>query len=151
MTREFLKKQVSILRSTYERFTITQEQFDIWYKCFADCDEKIFEQAVMNYIKNSEYPPVIAGVMKYYREIVDYKQDMQQFFHRQYMTLISVWEEEFNADTLIEFINLVCKYPKEQRKDKAVEITHQAVSFHHDCEYEGRKAPTLMEYIRGIR
>jgi hypothetical protein len=151
MTREFIKSQVAKLKQAYEKFNINQSQFDLWCECFQMCNEKDFELAVANYIKGNEFPPTIAGVMKYYREIEDYKREMKEFLFRQYTTLRSTWDERYDKDTMNEFVRMVCNKPKEFRKDFAVEYTHEAVSYHHDCEYEGRAAPTLMDYLKGER
>ena len=148
MERRVLLKNLQILEKAYEKLSFTQSQVDLWYECFKDCEEKDFELAVMNYIKGNEFPPVIAGVMKYYREIEDYKKEMKDFLFRQYMTLRSTWDEKQDAETMNEFVRIVCEYPKDQRKEAALDITHRAVSFHHDCEIEGRTAPSLIDYLR---
>ncbi len=151
MQRKVLFENLQRLEKVYDKLSFTQEQVDLWYECFSDCDDKTFAEAVMLYIKGNEFPPVIAGVMKCYREIDEYRKEMKEFLFRQYTILRSTWEEPFYKDTFNEFVRTVCSYPKGKRKDVAVEMTHEAVSYHHSCEYEGRTAPTLIEYIRGER
>jgi hypothetical protein len=128
-----------------------QEKVNFWYEYFADCKEKIFEQAVTNYIKHEEFPPSIAGVMKYYREIETYLKEMKEFLFSQYSMMMATWDENLDQETLNEFVKVVRKYPGDKKKEAAIEITNRAISYHHDCEYDGRKAPSLLEYLRGER
>lgn len=128
-----------------------QEKVDFWFEYFADCKEKIFEQAVTNYIKHEEFPPSIAGVMKYYREIETYLKEMREFLFSQYSMMMATWDENQDQDTLNEFVRIIRKYPREKKKEAAIEITNKAISYHHDCEYEGRTAPSLLEYLRGVK
>lgn len=128
-----------------------QEKVNFWYEYFADCKEKIFEQAVTNYIKHEEFPPSIAGVMKYYREIETYLKEMREFLFSQYSMMMATWDENQDQDTLNEFVRIIRKYPREKKKEAAIEITNKAISYHHDCEYEGRTAPSLLEYLRGVK
>ena len=128
-----------------------QEKVNFWYEYFADCKEKIFEQAVTNYIKHEEFPPSIAGVMKYYCEIETYLKEMREFLFSQYSMMMATWDENQDQDTLNEFVRIIRKYPREKKKEAAIEITNKAISYHHDCEYEGRTAPSLLEYLRGVK
>lgn len=128
-----------------------QEKVNFWYEYFADCKEKIFEQAVTNYIKHEEFPPSIAGVMKYYREIETYLKEMREFLFSQYSMMMATWDENQDQDTLNEFVRIIRKYPRDKKKEAAIEITNKAISYHHDCEYEGRTAPSLLEYLRGVK
>ena len=151
MTREFIKKQIAELKTVYgSKFTINQNQFDVWCKYFQDCKEKSFEEAVEAYIKNNEFPPVIAGIMKYYTEIEEYKSEMKRFLFGYYSTMRAVWDEPYDLDTMNEYIRTVCKNPKSIRKEIAIDIANKAIRYHHDCEYEGLQAVKLIQFLKEV-
>ena len=150
MDRQFIKNQVAKLKQAYEKFEIDQNQFNLWCECFKDCDPQIFEQAILNYIKVNRFLPTIAGVMECYREIENYRSEMKNLISRQYLIMRTTWEEDYSEESLRVFINKVFEYPKDNRKDRAVDITHEAISYYHDCIIDGKQFPTLKEYLGGM-
>lgn len=134
------------------RMSFTQELVDIWYEMFSDCDERGLEVAVKNCIKESEYPPNVAILMKYYREVMNIRQEITDLMKSEYSTMRSAWGEKYDSDTFQAIVEYVFRFPKEQRKVQMVELTHHAITFYNDCVYVGRaNIPTIKEYVEGKR
>ena len=130
----------------------TQDLVDLWYEMFQDCEEEGLKLAVDKCIKENEFAPNIAGVMKYYRELDAERQELTDLIKHQYTTMMVVWGEEYDRETLCAIMNYILKFPKSSRKVEMVDLTHRAVSFVHDCEACGRiDKPTIKEYLQGKR
>ena len=154
ITKDFLKKQMCRLETNYgkEKFRITQDIFDLWYDMFKDCNEQGLKLAVDKCIKESEFAPNIAGLMKYYRELETKHNELVDLVKHQYAIMRSIWEEEYDDDTFMELWAYVNRFPEKSRKVEIVELTHRAVSFKHDCEGLGRTdTPTILRYLQGDR
>lgn len=134
------------------KMTFTKELVDMWYEMFADCDEEGLKMAVINCIKTSEFPPNIATLMRYYRELDDNRKEMFALITSNYTTLRSMWREQYDKETFKAIVEYVFRFPKEQRKVQTVELTHHAISFYNDCRNVGRlDIPTIKEYVEGKR
>ena len=154
MNAKFLKEQMEKLEINYgkDKFKITKEIFSLWHEMFADCEEEGVRLAVNKCIKENEFAPNIAGLMKYYRELESEKKELEDMIQRQYTTIRSVWEEEYDSDTFKAIAEYIMRLPKEQRKPEMIELTHRAISFSYGCEAGGRKdKPSIKAYIQGER
>lgn len=154
MTKEFLLKQMSRLEVNYgkDRFKVDQDIFDLWYEMFADCNEQAFKLAVDRCIKESDFAPNIAGVMKYYRAIEEEHDDLAETIRNQYRKMCSFWTEEYDSDTFNAIVEYIYRFPKKMRKVEMVELSQRAISFSFDCDGCGRKdKPTIKEYVEGAR
>ena len=71
ISKEFLRDQMKKLETNYgkDRFLINQEMFDLWYEVFSDCEAEGLKLAVINCMKDCEYAPNIAKLMKCYKEL----------------------------------------------------------------------------------
>ena len=146
---ELLRK---IERVYAPRMEFNQELVDIWCEMFADCNEKGLELAVNNCIKNSEYPPTVATLMKYYRELEESRKEIIETMTSKYATMRYMWGEEYRDETFKAIVDYIYRFPKEQRKVQMVELTHHAISFYNDCVSVGRSdIPTIKEYVEGKR
>lgn len=151
MDRDFLKSQLERLEMAYDKFPhFDTPKVDLWLECFNECDEETFSHAVMSYMKTNEFPPTIAGIYKCYREIDEYRQMMKALIKGQYNIMRLTWEEPFSVDCYNKYLEIVCKAPKGVREDLATEITQKAVQFYHDCEYDGKEPPALIDYLEGL-
>ena len=129
-----------------------QNQVDLWYDMFKDCAEEGLKLAVDKCIKENEFAPNIAGLMKYYRELETEHNELKDLIHAQYTTIRSIWGEEYDSDTFKEIAAYILRQPRKMRKVEMVELTHRAVSFRHDCDACGRvEIPTIKEYVQGAR
>ena len=154
ITQEFLLKQMSRLELNYgkERFKADQDIFDLWYEMFADCNEQAFKLAVDKCIKENEFAPNIAGLMKYYKAIEEEHDELKETIKHQYTKIRSFWGEEYDKDTFNVIVEYIYRHPKKMRKVEMIELTQRAISFEHDCEAAGRiDIPSIKEYIQGAR
>lgn len=145
-------QRLEIAYSPKFQFGNDQTKFNLWYDMFSDCDEEGLMCAVDKCIKENEFPPNIAALMKCYKELESERADLAETIKNQYMIICSIWGEKYNLETLREIQKYILKFPKKVRKIEMVELTHDAVSFKHDCEARGRiDIPTIKEYIQGER
>lgn len=154
MDKAFLREQMIKLETNYgkDKFVITKEMFDLWYEMFQECEEEGLELAVKKCIKENEFAPNIAGLMKHYKELADEREDLKETIQHQYTTICSIWGEEYDSDTFKAIAEYIMRQPKKMRKVEMVELTHRAVSFSHSCDACGRlDKPTIKEYIEGAR
>lgn len=154
MTQEFLLKQMARIELNYgkERFKADQDIFDLWYEMFSDCNEQAFKLAVDKCIKESEFAPNIAGLMKYYKAIEEEHEEMKEVLNNQYRKIYSLWPEKYDSDTFKAIVEYICRFPKKMRKVEMIELTQRAISFSYDCDGCGRKdKPTIKEYLQGAR
>lgn len=129
-----------------------QDLVDLWYEMFEGCEEEGFKMAVDKCIRENEFPPNIAGVMKCYKELENERQELGDLIKHQYTTIMSIWGENYDKDTHNAIIKYIFRFPKRTRKVEMVELTQRAVSYKHDCDMCGRKdIPTIKEYVEGKR
>lgn len=154
ISKEFLLKQMGRLELNYgkDRFRVEQDMFDLWYEMFAECEEPGLKLAVDKCIKENEFAPNIAGLMKYYKALEDERNDLRDTIQHQYTTIRSIWGEKYDKETYESIVEYIMRQPKNLRKVEMVELTHRAVSFAHDCDACGRTdKPTIKGYIQGER
>jgi len=154
ISKEFLLKQMGRLELNYgkDRFRVEQDMFDLWYEMFQECEEPGLKLAVDKCIKENEFAPNIAGLMKYYKALEDERNDLRDTIQHQYTTIRSIWGEKYDKDTYESIVEYIMRQPKNLRKVEMVELTHRAVSFAHDCDACGRTdKPTIKRYIQGER
>ena len=134
------------------KLKFNQNLVDLWYESFADCDERDFNQAVNQCIRENEFPPTIATLMKFYKEIKEEKDNLKELIKHQYTTIRSIWGEQYNKETHQAIIDYIMRFPRKMRGVEMIELTHRVVSFSHDCDGVGRKdKPTIKDYLRGAR
>lgn len=154
MDKAFLREQMIRLETNYgsDKFVITKDMFNLWYEMFKDCSKDNLVLAVNKCIKESEFAPNVAGIMKYYKELSTEHDEYITFVKREYTLMRAVWQEEKDPGTAIELYQFSLKFPEKQRKTLLVEFTQNACSFRHDCDACGRTdIPTIKEYIQGKR
>lgn len=154
LSKKFLKEQLTKLQTNYgkDKFDLSQDMFNLWYEMFADCEEDGLKIAVNNCIKENEYAPNIAGLMKYYKDLDNSRKEIAEVMQSKYTTIRSMWEEEYDPNTFKSIVEYIFRFPKEQRKIQMVELTHHMISFCNDCRNCGRTdIPTIKEYVEGER
>lgn len=151
--RENFIKYLQKLELAYSpKLHFEQEQVDLWYEMFADCSEDGLRLAVDKCIKENEFAPNIAGIMKYYKELEEEKNDLRDTIQHQYTTIRSIWGEQYDSDTFKTIAEYIMRQPKKLRKIEMVELTHKMASFSHDCDIAGRlDKPTIKDYVQGAR
>ena len=154
ISRKFLKEQLHRLQTNYgnEKFDVTQDMFNLWYEMFENCEEDGLRLAVSNCIKENEFAPNIAGLMKYYRDLEDSRKEIAEVMKSKYTTMRCMWEESYDSETFKAIVEFIFRFPKEQRKVQMIELTQHAISFYNDCRNCGRQdIPTIKEYVEGKR
>ena len=154
ISKQFLKEQAKRIETNYgkDRFVMNPDIFDLWYEMFADCDEEGLRLAVTKCIKESEFPPNIAGLMKYYRQLDEERCELGETIKAQYRKMRSFWGEEYDKETHQAIIEYLMRFPKKTRKVEMIELSQRAISFSFNCDGCGRKdKPTIKEYIEGER
>ena len=154
ITKKSLKEQLIKLQTNYgtDKFDLSQEKFDLWYEMIGECDERILEAAVKNCIKENEYPPTIATLMKFYREVEAAREEIHTLMKTEYSNMRSYWGERYDSETFRAIIEYVFRYPKDQRKAEMVSLTHRAVSYYNNCIYSGKeKIMSIKEYVESER
>ena len=150
--KDFLKYLKKLEMAYAPRMVFTQDLVDLWYEMFADCEEEGLKLAVNKCIKENEFPPNIAGLMKYYRELESEHNELKDLISHQYTLMRSIWQEDYNSETFRAIADYIMRQPSKMRKVEMVELTQKAVSFRHDCDACGRiDIPTIKEYIQGAR
>lgn len=125
-----------------------QDLVDLWYEMFADCEEEGLKLAVERCIKESEFAPTIATLMKFYKELADEREEMRRLIEHEYGLMKSIWGEKDDAETFNTIVRYVYKQPKKERRLKMVELSQEGISFYHDLVAKGiQQKPTIKEYV----
>lgn len=154
ITKEFLLNQMRKLETNYgkEKFVVNPNLFDLWYEMFQSCEEEGLKLAVDKCIKESEFAPNIATLMKFYKELENEREVMKEIISHEYGLMRSVWEEEYDDDTFKTIVEYVYSKPKKNRKVEMVELSQTAISFYHELETRGiQERPTILEYVKGVK
>lgn len=67
MTRDDTKKMILYLHTAYRTFGEDKDLtafVDVWHDALKDEDARIVSMATQNYVRNSQYPPTIAGIIE---------------------------------------------------------------------------------------
>lgn len=127
-----------------------QDLVDLWYEMFADCEEEGIKLAVDRCIKESEFPPTIATLMKFYKELAEEREELKRLIEHEYSLMKSVWGERDNGETFDAIVNYLNRQPKKERRVKMVELSQEAISYYHDLVAKGiQNIPTILEYVKG--
>ena len=154
ITKEFLLGQMRKIETNYgkEKFVMNPDLFDLWYEMFQSCEEEGLKLAVDKCIKESEFAPNIATLMKFYKELENEREEMRETISHEYGLMRSVWEEEYDDDTFKAIVEYVYSKPKKNRKVEMVELSQTAISFYHELIAKGiQERPTILEYVKGVR
>lgn len=124
----------------------------LWYEMFKDCSKEGLLEAVDRCIKESEFPPNVATLTKFYKEVASEHNELIQEVRSKYKSIATVWHENYDADTFNTLLEYVMRFPKETQKTEIQEFAYKAISFMRNCEGCGRQDyPTIKEYIQGKR
>lgn len=152
ISKQFLLQQAKRLETNYgkERFVMNPDIFGLWYEMFQDCEEEGLKLAVDRCLKESEFPPTIATLMKLYKELADEREELKRLIEHEYSLMKSVWDEKDSGETFNEIVRYLNKQPKKERRVKMVELSQEAISYYHDLVAKGiQNIPTILEYVKG--
>lgn len=147
-SRAFIQRQMLKLENNYgrERFKVTQSMFEIWADVFKDFDEDGFKASVDEYIRTNEFPPTVASVAKIYKAKLEYREDLMSYLKSKYVWITKWFGEEPSQEVFSQFCKYILRFPKDDRKLKADELTRKAVVFYNDK----RNTKTFKEYLEGL-
>lgn len=157
ITREFIIDKLKKLDFVYgSKFNLTNSNLEnhirLWKEMFEDCEPKYLEKAIDNCIKNCEFPPNIATITRYYREVKEEDNDLEKVVKAQYKILRVTWEEDVDLKTFEALKGLVLHFPEINRIGTLLDFSEKAMSYRNGLRGEGRTdIPTLFEYIQGKR
>lgn len=154
VSKKILSKQMERLELNYgkDKFKINQGLFNLWYDFFKDCNEDGLKLAVDRCIRENEYAPNIAGLMKHYQSIKEAHEQLVDSCSKQYQLMCAIWGEEYDSETFSQLWTYVNRFPENTRKTELTELTQKAVAFRQSCDDCGRKDyPTIKEYLKGAR
>ena len=77
INNSIFNKYWQILKRVYQDKTHTQQDADIYYSVFKDCEEKTFSQAIKETIKKQRYFPNPAEINQYISNDVDKWKDLK--------------------------------------------------------------------------
>lgn len=138
MNKEETKAIVQILKNVYrDKFDITQGTFEIWCECMNDLRFDVTKKAATEYIKRSQYPPTVADIRNEYKTLWN-----------EYLAMIKHIEESFNLasgcypDVTEEqratgkkaFIEIVNRYPREQKERVANGLSQKIIGYVREVE-----------------
>jgi hypothetical protein len=152
MNKKFLQSEMMRIETNYgqDKFKITAEMFNLWWDMFKDLKEEGVKVSVTEYIKNHEYPPNIAGIMKIYTAKNEYRKHMRQLILAKYNYVCRWYEEKKTEQCLKKLINLVFSYPTEDREIVINDFALDAISYYNRCMAEGKKC-SIEEFIEGYK
>lgn len=129
-----------------DRFKITQQIFDLWSEMFKDYSEEGLKVSVDEYIQTSEYPPTVASIAKIYRTKAEYREELRSYLKNKYIWVSKWYEEEPTQEVFALFCRYIMRFPKDDRKSKADEITRKAISYYNNKQNQ----KTFREYLEGL-
>lgn len=148
MTREEIKTQLEKLDLMYERFNITQALFNVWAENCKNLEAKTFERAIGEVIKHEEYPPNLATVLRYYREIEAENRAIISKARECYMRAISALGIPKNVDEYKAYLLMINAAPREERMELAENFSMMVVNYANKATSEGKKPKSFIALIK---
>lgn len=150
MTVDQAMEMFNTLKAAYPRM----EQFDddnvkkVWFTAFEDLDGEKAMKAVWVCIKEYEFMPSIAQVLKAYNDIVDKDKAVIDTCKYNYNLCRGIYPKELEEGYgWKEFVDKVMTAKPEKRKDAAQYIYSQM----NKVVYSGEEVPDFVEIIKGIK
>lgn len=151
MDKKFLRDQMIKLETNYgkDRFKITKEMFELWYEMFKDFSEEGIKSSVNQYIRENEYPPTIAGIMKIYREKDKRREDVRNYVKGNY-SYVSHWcNEKPNSATYELFSKKCFCVPLGEIENKTDNLVQNIMDYYNNLEHMDN-AKKLYDFLKDM-
>ena len=151
MDRKFLSEQMKRLEANYgtERFKITKQMFDIWYEMFSNCAEEGIRSSVNEYIRENEYPPTIAGIMKIYREKERFRKEVIDYVLGNY-TYISHWCNEYPNQRTCDLFKKKCFCTSLKEAKHNTDILMEKIMNYYNKIENRENSMKLYDFLEGM-
>ena len=155
ITKKYLQEQMKRIETNYgaNKFTVTQQMFDLWYEMFADYDPKGLKAAIDKYMKSSEFAPNVASINNTYQKLADEREHLERVIIAKYKWVAHWFEEQPNIESYNAFMNYVCKFPVSAREGVAENLALKAVQYWNNCCENGvpeQARFTVKEYVEKL-
>ena len=138
MTREETKAVVVILLDAYgEKYKIDQSGFNVWCDCMSDLRFDVAKKAATEYIKKSQYPPTVADIRNEYKILWDDYTAMIRHINESFDIASGCYPDvtdEQRAAGKKGFIEIVNRYPREQKERVANDLSQKIIGYVREVE-----------------
>lgn len=132
-----------------DRFLIEQGTLDAWYEFIGDLDFSIAKAATSRYVRENEYAPTVAGIMKHYNAIVEEHNEVMARLKENYDRITGLYPGGHTKQAWQAYMSLVSSAKDDPGKQKISDMIASHVSAY-ISKAEGN-VPTLAEYIGGLK
>ncbi len=148
MKRVEMTKILEKLKMAYpEKFNLNEDTVGAWYEFIGDIDYETASQAVHRYVRESEYAPTVAGIMKRYNEIVEENIKRKMDAINEFDAATSIYPGVTNDDSK-EFYRLLSGYPVNKWGVIQGRFRRSIWAYIEKCEKERRSPKQMNEVIK---
>ena len=146
---KFMKEQMGRLEANYgiDKFKITKQMFELWCEMFADLDKEGVKASIDEYIRNNEFPPTVASIMKIYKAKETQRKEAQDYIENMYNWVARWYEEQPGEETYELFARHIRGRPLNEVKAATDILCEKLVNYYNDnSDNPDRK--TLKEVLK---
>lgn len=139
------------IKTTYNRwFDGDKEEFgkliEFWHKALRDVPYEVAQKALVDFSKESQYPPTIADIYKPYKEYLEEQKQLKREYNNIYYTAISFYPCYQDTPELKNEWNRLCgnNIPKANR------LMNKIIDFVREQELADEYIPPILEWMKGL-
>lgn len=150
------KKQTAQLLMTiktmYKRwFDGSKEEFalmiEFWHEALKDMPYEMAKKALVDFSKNSQYPPTIADIYKYQKDYLEEQKALRIEYNNIYYTAIAYYPcYEDTPEVRNEFDRITGK-----SVSKATRLSNTIHDYVRGCEMNEEYIPPILEWLKGMK
>lgn len=154
MDKKETAKLLMAIKTSYKRwFDGSREEFaqtvEIWQKSLADEPYEMAEQALIDFSRESQYPPTISDIYRPYKEYkekceADKKETIDIYFRA--ISNYPCYKD--TPDAQREYMRIIGKNPT---PDKGMKFERDLIDFVRQHERERKEVPPFIEYMKGVK
>lgn len=139
------------IKTTYKRwFDGSKEEFsrmvESWHEALKDEPYEMAKRALVEFSRESQYPPTIADIYKPYKECLEQQEVLKREYNNIYYAAIANYPAyKDSREERIEFDRIT-----KNSVGKAAKLSNMIVSFVREHEKGRCEFPTLEEWLKGI-